>query len=245
MTLEQFYDYLHETVTDEMFEALVLQVVQRFGTVVCQQVEQSAPKVYTILSIRTGEEYSLLINPANEPIDTSIYTEQNSMNAVKNNDNLYFLAIDLYRTSPREVPGCARELCAFVNQFDEPPIKHFQHGCKMYFSKSIERQIEKKDKDLREQWHEAFEEYVTAAIRRLENCDHHFVFDTDWDYNHVEIRFSDGIVSPSAYEISLMHDMLYVKSLDTENSDGYLFYHITDTSTANTFVEKALTFFKK
>ena len=134
MTLGEFHKILKETITNEMFEALMLNVWvsgpwENYRVMGCDI--QPYGKIYRLQDNRAGDAYRLVFPTAGAALPDAPALEQ-CIVAEKNEVTLFTLADHLWRVGQMGagmVPYNCRQLWHFLSALDRRPETFFWHRC--------------------------------------------------------------------------------------------------------------------
>ena len=91
-----FCQHLQETVTEEIFEAMVLCTTSKWWLVVGTTDTTLSMRIYRLTNPTIGKPQKLIINYHNVPLCDDTYSEVDYIIATKTDENLFFLAILVY-----------------------------------------------------------------------------------------------------------------------------------------------------
>ena len=148
MTIKRFDQYLNENITDEMFEALVLDYLKEHFTILACNIDNQKNKCYTLQDNFVGDAYSLIISTTNTTAYNNL-PEDKYMIANKNKHTLKLLVAHACRELPlKKTPYNVRNLLIAIKEnysdflFSEGPS----------FAEKINNIVERKYK--------AYEKYI-------------------------------------------------------------------------------------
>ncbi len=133
-TYEMFCQHLHETVTEEMFEVMVLCAVSKWWLVI--GTAQDLPlhiKIYHLTNPSIGKFQKMILNYNNTDLPNESYSKVKYLIADKTNENLFYLANRLSAIKRWRVPACLLPLYDEIQQSYPDPSVYFDHTCENHF----------------------------------------------------------------------------------------------------------------
>ena len=121
MKYDELIKILKEKVTDDMFEALVMNKIFYslvFKVLACDTSFDNL-KIYTIQEHRTGKEFYVVINHTCKKLDKNLFPDDKYMIANKDEDTLFYLANELNGRPHKNFPVNLRWLIPILEDFEE------------------------------------------------------------------------------------------------------------------------------
>lgn len=175
-----FCQHLQETVTEEMFEAMVLCATSKCWLVIGTEDSTLPIRIYRLTNPTIGKPQKLIINYHNVPLPNDVYPEVDYIIATKAGENLFYLADRLSSMKRWRVPTCLLPLYDDIKETTHsyPRLsRYIAHTCESHFLDLSIQEIEAECKHWSEQRHRWYQQVIDALIPLLKE-----------QYNYVKIE---------------------------------------------------------
>ena len=162
--------HLQETVTEEMFEAMVLCAISGRWLVIGTEKVVLPIHVYRLTNPTIGKHQKMIINYNNIRLREDAYSEKDYIIANKTDENLFYLANRLSAIKRWRVPTCLLPLYDEIRETTQSyphPSGYFAHTCKNHFLDLPIQEIEAECKHWSEQRHTWYQQVIDALIPLL------------------------------------------------------------------------------
>ena len=164
---KMYCQHLQETVTEEMFESMVLYTISKWWLVVGTEEAPLPIRIYRLANPTIGKSQKIIINYQNLPLRDAVYAEEDYIIATKTDENLFFLADRLSFMKRWCVPSCLLLLYDEMKQSYPHPSGYFAHKCENHFLDLPIQEIEAECKHWSEQRHMWYQQVIDALIPLL------------------------------------------------------------------------------
>lgn len=167
---KMFCQHLQETVTAEMFEAMVLCATSQWWLVVGTEDATLPIRIYRLTNPKIGKPQKMIINYHSVSLCDDVYPEVDYLNATKTDENLFFLADKLSYMKRWRVPPCLLPLYDEIKETTQSyphPSGYFAHKCENHFLDLPIQEIEAECKHWSEQRHMWYQQVIDALIPLL------------------------------------------------------------------------------
>lgn len=167
-----FCQHLQETVTEEMFEAMVLCATSQWWLVVGTEDATLPIRIYRLTNPTIEKPQKLIINYHSVPLCDTVYAEEDYIIATKTDENLFFLADRLSFMKRWCVPSYLLPLYDEMKQSYPHPSGYFAHKCKNHFLDLPIQEIEAECKhwsDQRQAWYQQVVDALFPLLREQYN----------------------------------------------------------------------------
>lgn len=224
MTINEFTAYLKNTVTDEMFEALVLDCIKYQHQILFCHIGADGNKIYSLQDTSFGNEYYLIIDTS-QSVDRDAYDVDKYMIASKDEETLFLLANNIWGEQPRNTPANARCLLPFLNQLDSCPIEFFNHTC-VDFSEHIDEKVQNEHDEYKRYMEGLYDKCVDAATKTLIQ-EEYLLSKEDWNRKTKKIKLTGAKGENRVCECYL-HAVNGCVFFTVKSPFNMLHYHLTD-----------------
>ena len=216
---QMFCQHLQETVTEEMFEAMVLCATSKWWLVIGTEKVVLPIHIYRLTNPTIGKHQKMIINYNNIRLHEDAYSEKDYIIARKTDENLFYLANRLSAIKRWRVPTCLLPLYDEIQQSYPHPSGYFAHKCENHFLDLPIQEIEAECKHWSEQRHTWYQQVIDALMPLLKER-----------YNYVKIE-KDPLWARK-YNTRFNLDPHKEKTLNVElwEKDSYLFVMSNDAS---------------
>ncbi len=201
-----FCQHLQETVTEEMFEAMVLCATSKWWLVVGTEDATLPIRIYRLTNPKIGKPQKLIINYHSVSLCDDVYPEVDYLTATKTDKNLFFLADRLSCMKRWCVPACLLPLYDEIKETTQSyphPSGYFAHKCENHFLDLAIQEIEAECKHWSEQRHLWYQQVIDALLPLLRER-----------YTYVKIE--KDYWWPDEYKTRINLDSRKVKTLDVD-----------------------------
>lgn len=170
-----FCQHLQETVTEEMFEAMVLCATSKWWLVVGTEKVVLPIHIYRLTNPTIGKHQKMIINYNNIRLHEDAYSEKDYIIASKTDENLFFLADRLSYMKRWCVPPCLLPLYDEIRETTQSyphPSGCFAHTCKNHFLDLAIQKIEAECNhwsDQRQAWYQQVVDALFPLLREQYN----------------------------------------------------------------------------
>lgn len=212
-----FCQHLQETVTEEMFEAMVLCATSKWWLVVGAENATIPMRIYRLTNPKIGKPQKLIINYHSVPLHDDAYSEVDYIIATKTDENLFFLADRLSFMKRWCVPSCLLLLYDEMKQSYPHLSGYFAHKCENHFLDLPMQEIEAECKHWSEQRQTWYQQVVDALMPLLKEQYNYVKIETDYWWPHeYKTRINLDSRKVKILDIGLWEDksILFVTSND-------------------------------
>lgn len=136
-----FCQHLQETVTEEMFEAMVLCATSKWWLIIGTEKVVLPIHIYRLTNPTIGKHQKMIINYNNIRLHEDAYSEKDYIIASKTDENLFYLANRLSAIKRWRVPTCLLPLYDEIQQSYPHPAVYFDHPCENHFLDTAIQQL--------------------------------------------------------------------------------------------------------
>lgn len=168
MKYDELIKILKEEVTDDMFEALVMNDVfcSRLCGIVSCETNFDNLKIYTLHEQSIGKEIYLVINPSCKNLDKNLFPDDKYMIANKDEDTLFYLANQLNGRPHKNFPVNLCWLIPILEDFEEDR-QTAEKYIRYRFTDKIEKDVRQEYKVLGRKQEKLFDKAIDCAVSRL------------------------------------------------------------------------------
>lgn len=216
---EMFCQHLHEVITEEMFEAMVLCATSKWWLVIGTEDTALPIRIYHLTNPTIGKPQNLIINYHNVSLCDDVYSEDDYTIATKTDENLFYLADRLSRMTRWCVPSCLLPLYDEMKQSYPHPSGYFAHKCENHFLDLVIQEIEAECNHWIEQRQIWYQQVIDALLPLLRERYTYVKIETDYWW-------------PYEYKTRIILDSRKVKTLDVDlwEEESILFVMSNDAS---------------
>ncbi len=181
---------LKEEVTDDMFEALVMNNVfcSRLCKIVSCDTNFDSLKIYTIQEHRMGKEFYVVINHTCKKLDKNLFPDDKYMIANKDEDTLFYVANELNGRPHKNFPINLCWLIPILEDFEEDKSTARQH-IHYRFTDKIEKNVTQEYRAYAEKQKKLFDKAMDCAIAKLLE-EKYIVSKEDWNKKTGKIKLT-------------------------------------------------------
>lgn len=172
-----FCQHLQDSVTEEMFEAMVLCAISGRWLVIGTEKVVLPIHIYRLTNPTIGKHQKMIINYNNIRLHEDAYSEKDYIIASKTDENLFYLANRLSAIKRWRVPTCLLPLYDEIQQSYPHPSRYFAHKCENHFLDLPIQEIEAECKHWSEQRRTWYQQVIDALMPLLKE-----------QYNYVKIE---------------------------------------------------------
>ena len=212
-----FCQHLQETVTEEMFEAMVLCATSQWWLVVGTEDTTLHIRIYRLTNPTIGKPQKLIINYHSVPLCDDVYSENDYTIATKTDENLFFLADSLSRMNRWCVPSCLLPLYDEMKQSYPHPSGYFAHKCEKHFLDLAIQEIEAECNLWTAQRHTWYQQVIDALLPLLKEHYKYVNIETNyWWPDEYKTRINLDSRKEKTLDVDLWEDrsILFVMSND-------------------------------
>lgn len=188
---EMFCQHLHEIVTEEMFEAMVLCAVSKWWLVIGTAQDLSLHiTIYHLTNPSIGKFQNLILNYYNTDLPNESYSKGEYLIAEKTNENLFYLADRLSAIKRWRVPACLLPLYDEIQQSYPDPSVYFDHICENHFLDAAIQELKAECENWVQQrraWYQRVVDDLLPLLKERYHCV--MVEKNPFDENEYETRF--------------------------------------------------------
>ena len=187
---KMFCQHLQETVTEEMFEAMVLCAISGRWLVIGTEKVVLPIHVYRLTNPTIGKYQKMIINYNNIRLHEDAYSEKDYIIANKTDENLFYLANRLSAIKRWRVPTCLLPLYDEIQQSYPHPAVYFDHPCKNHFLDAAIQQLKAECEKWTQQRRIWYQQIVDDLLLLLKERYHYVMVEKNpFDKNEYETRF--------------------------------------------------------
>lgn len=216
---QMFCRHLQDSVTEEMFEAMVLCAISGRWLVIGTENIILPIQIYRLTNPAIGKHQKMIINYHNTHLHEDSYSEKDYIIANKTDENLFYLANRLSAIKRWRVPPCLLPLYDEMQQSYPTPSVYFDHPCENHF---LATEIQELKVDI-EKWTQQrriwYQQIVDDLRLKLKERYHY-------------VRAEKNPFDENEYETRFYLDSRKIKTLDVElwEKDSCLFVMSNDAS---------------
>lgn len=190
MKYDELICILKEKVTDDMFEALVLNMIfnmNKFKIVFCD-ISYEELKIYTLQHWPTGKEIHLIINPTCKVLNETIFPNDKYMIANKDEDTLFYLVNELNGAHSKEYPDTLHWLIPVLAEFEEDRLTAMDHII-YRFTKKTDNILNRYYKEYQHKFKESYNKAIDCMLSRLVK-EEYLNNESEWDKKKNKVRLT-------------------------------------------------------
>ena len=185
-----FCQHLQDSVTEEMFEAMVLCAISGRWLVIGTEKVVLPIHIYRLTNPTIGKHQKMIINYNNIRLHEDAYSEKDYIIASKTDENLFYLANRLSAIKRWRVPTCLLPLYDEIQQSYPHPAVYFDHPCENHFLDTAIQQLKVDIEKWTQQRRIWYQQIVDDLQLKLKERYHYVrVEKNPFDKNEYEARF--------------------------------------------------------